>query len=147
MKWCQRHMSRRHQFNMREATALALKARRVVRQDSAKNLELCLESSRNLVGIINWIRENGHSKIFLRNFGHSASCKRVNCSPYCNLFRRLRRHVNAHRPCHLLKIYGILLRSHVRQCNIPTCGIEICQWIQMQRIAPRETVRRVAIKG
>ena len=140
-------MPRRHQFKMREATSLALQARRVIRLDSAKNLESCHKASANLVGIINWIRENGHSKLFLQDFGHSASCKRVSCSPYCNMFRRLRRHVNAHRPCHLLKIYGILLRSHVRQWNEPTCGMEICQLIQMQRIAQRGTVRRVAIKG
>ena len=87
----------------------------------------CEGAAGRLAHVMAWMKDNGHMNLLLRDFAHSASCRINKCSPFCMMFRRVRRHVvSAKPPCALLRIYARLLHMHVNACNIGNCGLQTC---------------------
>ncbi|CAL4133236.1 unnamed protein product [Meganyctiphanes norvegica] len=87
----------------------------------------CLGASRRLTQVMNWMRDNGHEGFMLRHFAHSDSCDDPTCTPFCRMFRRVRRHVQgAQHQCMLLRTYAVLLRLHVHSCTAEACGMRAC---------------------
>ena len=125
-----KHKFRRLNGNMRYATNNARVAQKVLIKKPSKPLEwsqLCQIASERFIKVINWVRDHHHSYLFLKDLAHSSKCRRVNCSPYCNMFRKIRRHIiYAHRPCKMIGIYSLLLRAHINQCNELNCDLQIC---------------------
>ena len=96
--------------------------------------EYCIKSARRLSKVIIWIKEKGDSKMLLREFAHSGSCKNRNCRPFCNLFQRLRKHVmSARHKCTLLRLYSLILRLHVNACTDNNCGLEACPILRSKK--------------
>ena len=95
----------------------------------------CKGAAGRLVHALIWMKENGHTKILLREFAHSASCKLEMCSPFCRMFRRVRRHVvSAQHRCILLRIYSLILRLHVNGCSTMFCGLPACPILKARKI-------------
>ena len=87
----------------------------------------CEGAAGRLAHVLTWMKDNGHMNLILRDFAHSASCRINKCSPYCMMFRRVRRHVASVKPpCALLRLYARLLHMHVDKCNIGNCGLQSC---------------------
>ena len=96
--------------------------------------EYCIKSTRRLSKVITWIKDKGDSKMLLREFAHSASCKNRNCRPFCKLFQRGRKHVmSAKHKCTLLRLYSLLLRLHVNACTDNNCGLEACPILRSKK--------------
>ena len=97
-------------------------------------MEYCKGAAKRLSNVISWVKNNGDSRIFLREFAHSASCGNNNCRSFCKLFKRLRKHVmSAKHKCSLLRIYSLLLRLHVNACTNDKCGLEACPILRSRK--------------
>ena len=96
--------------------------------------EICKGAATRLSNVICWIKENGHKELFLREFAHSASCKNINCNPFCKMFKRLRKHVmSAKHNCSLLRLYSLVLRLHVNTCTNNNCGLNACPILRTRK--------------
>ncbi|CAL4133931.1 unnamed protein product [Meganyctiphanes norvegica] len=101
-------------------------------------VESCKGAAKRLSHVITWMKDNGHTKILLRDFAHSASCLVAKCSPFCMMFRRVRRHVvGAKHQCVLLRLYSLLLRLHVNLCNNDNCGLQACPTLRANKSVKR----------
>jgi len=95
----------------------------------------CAGAARRLTQVASWMRDNGHTGAMLRDFAHSDSCNVPACSPFCRMFRRVRRHVQgAQHPCMLLRTYAVLLRLHVHSCNDEECGLRACPTLRNRQL-------------
>ena len=112
-------------------------------------IEYCKGAAKRLSSVINWIKENGHTELFLRDFAHSASCEKINCNPFCNMFKKLRKHVNfTKHTCSLLRLYSLILRLHVNSCKNTNCGLKACPILKLRQQAKREALNKTkAIKN
>lgn len=100
--------------------------------------EGCEAAAKKLSEVMKWISKQGRKDILLKDFAHSASCKAESCSHLCLMFRRVRRHVVAARhSCNVLKLYSMLLRSHVSSCTDSSCGLPACPALRATRPAKR----------
>ena len=105
-------------------------------------VESCKGAAKRLSHVITWMKDNGHTKILLRDFAHSASCE-VFCSPFCMMFRRVRRHVvSVKHQCVLLRLYTLLLRLHVNSCTNDNCGLQACPTLRANK-----SVKQTASSG
>ena len=96
--------------------------------------EICKGAATRLSNVICWVKENGHKELFLREFAHSASCKNINCNPFCKMFKRLRKHVmSAKHNCSLLRLYSLVLRLHVNTCSNNNCGLNACPILRTRK--------------
>ena len=97
-------------------------------------VEICKRDAKRLSHVMTWVKDNGHTKILLRDFAHSASCAVTKCYPFCMMFRRVRRHVvsSKHR-CVLLRLYSLLLHLHVNSCNNDHCGLQACPTLKANK--------------
>ena len=102
---------------------------------AGKNIvESCKNAAKRLSNIITWVKDNDDPKILLREFAHSASCGKVNCTSFCKLFQRLRKHVmSAKHKCTLLRLYSLLLRLHVNACTNNNCGLQACPILRSRK--------------
>lgn len=95
----------------------------------------CKGAGERLAQVMLWMKENGHTKILLREFAHSASCKLDLCSPFCKMLRRVRNHVvRAQHRCVLLRLYALMLRLHVNGCSTMFCGLPACPILKARKI-------------
>ena len=102
-------------------------------------MEYCRGAAKRLSNVMSWVKYNGDSRIFLREFAHSASCGNNNCRSFCKLFKRLRKHVmSAKHKCSLLRIYSLLLRLHVNACTNDKCGLEACPILRSRKELKRK---------
>ena len=102
-------------------------------------MEYCKGAAKRLSNVISWVKNNGDSRIFLKEFAHSASCGNNNCRSFCKLFKRLRKHVmSAKHKCSLLRIYSLLLRLHVNACTNDKCGLEACPILRSRKELKRK---------
>ena len=96
--------------------------------------EFCKGAAKRLSNVISWVKENEHTELFLRDFAHSASCKNINCNPFCKMFKRLRKHVmSAKHSCSLLRLYSLVLRLHVNTCTNNNCGLNACPILRTRK--------------
>ena len=109
-------------------------------------IEFCKRAAKRLSHVISWVKINGHKELFLRDFAHSASCKNINCNPFCKMFKRLRKHViTAKHNCSLLRLYSLLLRFHVNSCKNNNCGLEACPILKLRRKVKQDTLEKKQI--
>ena len=102
--------------------------------NSVQIAEFCKGAAKRLSNVISWVKENGHTELFLRDFAHSASCKNINCNPFCKMFKRLRKHViSAKHNCSLLRLYSLVLRLHVNTCTNNNCGLNACPILRTRK--------------
>lgn len=107
----------------------------ITRED---NQEGCQPAAQRLSEVLRWIFSQGRKDVLLREFAHSASCQVLTCTPLCQMFRRIRRHVVAARhSCSVLRIYSMLLRLHVSSCNNSDCGLPACPALRATRPVKR----------
>ena len=105
-------------------------------------------AAKRLSHVITWMKDNGHTKILLRDFAHSASCGVIKCSPFCMMFRRVRQHVvSVKHQCVLLRLYTLLLHLHVNSCTNNNCGLQACPTLRAKKSVkgtPLESTKTVA---
>ena len=128
---------------IRENRRAAQNYQQAVENRHITEVEICKGIAKRLSHIITWMRDNGQTEILLRDFAHSASCGIINCSPFCRMLRRVRRHVvSAKHPCVLLRLYSLLLRLHVNSCTNDNCGLQACPTLRANK-----SVKRTASSG
>ena len=125
------------EYNFPEAT--------VQNKEVQDEVESCKHAAKRLSHVITWMKDNGHTKILLRDFAHSASCAVTKCSPFCMMFRRVRRHVvSTKHQCVLLRLYSLLLRLHVNSCNNDNCGLQACPTLRANKESIFEETSTIA---
>ena len=94
----------------------------------------CKEAAKRLSRVITWMKDNGYTNMALSYFAHSGSCHAEKCLSICKLFRRVRRHcVLAEHRCSILRLYAVLLRTHVSSCTNDNCGLKACPTLRAIR--------------
>lgn len=125
------------------------------KQISEDDKEGCENAAKRLSQVLKWINNQGRKDVLLKDFAHSASCKKESCSHLCMMFRRVRRHVvGARHACMVLKLYSVLLRLHVSSCNDLDCGLPACpalraarpgkRTIESEESSPKRAARRIS---
>ena len=107
----------------------------------------CLENSSKLTKLLLFIHDTDADQYqytkLLKDFAHSASCPKIDCTPVCLMFRRIRRHIRRYyhpnpsyytptggECCYMSGIYSLLLRQHVFKCQDLNCGLPNCKSLQ-----------------
>ena len=102
-------------------------------------------AAKRLIHVITWMKDNGHFKILLQDFAHSATCAAFQCSSFCKMFKSVRRHVIAARhKCFLLRQYALLLRLHVNSCIDDNCGLQACPTLRASKRLKRPSAQTTA---
>lgn len=94
----------------------------------------CPEAAGRLEQVVKKMCSQGKRDLLLKSYAHSASCRTATCSSLCLMFRRVRTHVvTARHVCKVMRIYTVLLKSHVSLCVDNDCGLTACPTLRLSR--------------